>query len=135
MRVWAAVRNQPGSTVQEILSYLKTDKRASVASALTVLEFFEVVYSTGDGGNKSPKKYFTPFEKYDPIKASHHQYRKSTMSKTLKLNTPSIPMKMITKPVPMDTPKAGPDRIEVLFDSLTLNECRELYQRLHVFFG
>ena len=129
MRVWAAVRNQPGNTVQEILAYLKTDKRSSVASALTVLEFNEVVYSVG--GNASPKKYFTDLEVYDPIKASHHNYRKSVMNLKLPSTKPAV-----KSPKPIEVVSAtSSDKIEALFDTLTLNECRDLYQRLHTIFG
>ena len=136
MRVWAAVRNRPGSTVQEILAYLKSDKRTSVSSALTVLEFNEVVYSTRGLGNSDPKKYFTELEVFDPKLASHHRYRKNIMK--LNLNVPSIQKIPAAAPKPavkLAVVENGPDKIESLFDTLTMNECRALYQRLHTFFG
>lgn len=129
MRVWAAVRNQPGSTVQELLAYLKTDKRSSVASALTVLEFNEVVYSVG--GNASPKKYFTEVEVYVPSQASHSNYRKNTM----KLKLPSIKSPVKEPELISFITKPADDKVEGVFNTLTFNECRDLYQRLHNIFG
>lgn len=131
MRVWAAVRNRPGSTVNEIMAYIKTDRRSSISSALTVLEFNEVVYSTGDSKNVSAKRYFTELEVYDPVQASHHNYRKSVMNLKLPSTKP-----VVKSPKPIEVvPVASSDKIEALFDTLTLNECRDLYQRLHTIFG
>ena len=134
MRVWAAVRNRPGSTVQDILNYLKSDKRTSVAPILTLLEHADLVYSTGNGGFKDPKKYFTEDETFDAQKAKYHHYRKYIVNPLL--NIPKLPKKPSTKPeVISETPKTNSDRLEALFDTLTMNECRALYQRLHTFFG
>lgn len=129
MRVWAAVRNHPGSTTNELLGYLKDSNRRSVSSALTVLEFNDVVYTKEVEGGNSPKKYFTELEKYNPAQASHHRYRNKSVNKTS--TSSDYPSLMPLQPAA----PAKNEKIESLFDTLTLNECRELYSRLHSIFG
>ena len=53
----------------------------------------------------------------------------------MKLNLPNIAKSPEIKQEPVQPMLPEKDKIESVFDSFSLNECRELYQRLHAIFG
>lgn len=122
VRIWAAVRNKPGSTVAEVMEYIKNDNRGSVSSILSFLECEDVVYSVGT----HPRKYFTLLEKYElqPRKKPRPYAPRKPKDQAMD-TTPSA-----VQPEPPKT-----DRIDEVFNTYTFNECRELYRRLNDIFG
>ena len=113
-RVWAAVRNKPGMTAKEISLYFKDENPASVTSLLSNLDLNDMVYSKGNGYKQDPKKYFTDEIHFDALKAK----RKVTIK-------PLVYVPIVeTKPVINN-------RIDEIFNTLSINEGQQLYKRLH----
>ena len=127
MRVWAAIRNNPGMNSKEIWAKFPDDGQSSISSILSTLDFSDVIFSTKAPG-ETTKRYYTSHEAYPAKKAAT---RKPAVKACLELqqiklvDTPTIPQEITTTD----------HRIEGLFNTLSLNESRQLYKRLQSIFG
>ena len=124
MRVWAAIRNNPGMNSKEIWSKFPHDGQSSISSILSTLDFSDVIFSTKAPG-ETTKRYYTSHESYPAKKAAT---RKPAVKTTEVVDTYTV--NMLVPPVPQKD-----DRIEELFNTLSLNESRQLYKRLQSIFG
>ncbi len=127
MRVWATIRNNPGMNSKEIWAKFPDDGQSSISSILSTLDFSDVIFSTKAPG-ETTKRYYTSHEAYPAKKAAT---RKPAVKAYLELqqiklvDTPTIPQEITTTD----------HRIEELFNTLSLNESRQLYKRLQSIFG
>lgn len=127
MQVWAAIRNNPGMNSKEIWAKFPDDGQSSISSILSTLDFSDVIFSTKAPG-ETTKRYFTSHEAYPAKKAAT---RKPAVRCVM-------PQKETTKKYMQQIEVVPPiknDPIEDLFNTLSLNESRQLYKRLQSIFG
>ena len=123
MRVWAAVRNNPGLVGTQIAAMFKDRNPATITSSLSQLESAEMIYSLGKGYKSDPKRFYTDLEHYDPAKAfvkPVHQEEKA----------PDAPQPKIAPIEPVQE-----DLVETIMNTISLQHAHALYQRLHGMFG
>lgn len=142
LRVWAAVRNNPGLTASQIIQIFKDALPASVSSILSHLDIKGVVYSKGAGYRKDPLTYFTDMLTYEDVQTTIKNAKDKTAKRMVLVKEIPAPVVQsnspnVTTSIEVQSIKSAPvnNRIEELFNSFTMNECKELYQRLHSIFG
>jgi hypothetical protein len=126
MKVWAAVRNTPGMTSRDVWNKFPDVGQSTISSILSTLDFSAVIYSIKTPG-ETLKKYFTTYEIYPAKKLV------TRTKPTAKANYTHNDVIIEYAHIPITTPKD--DRIEELFNTLSLNESRQLYKRLQSIFG
>ena len=151
-RIWADVRNHPGTTINDIMARIGHDHRSSVSSILSVLEQVEAISSKNGYSPYTPRKYTAIWETWKPdkMRAQYRKYVSERNSGKTAKHVPKVKNREVAKdvtpettyamPIDVSTPLTGTtgkprNKIEEIFDSLSLNECRELHRRLDHLFG
>ena len=136
-RIWATVHKYPGCSLQRIAELIGEVGNISVSPALSTMNRQGIVYFTEGGAHTNPRKWFTPYEHFPSLDelplVVDPNCKKALPSMTAKILLPTL-----HNPSPrlIDFHTNGePGRIDTLIGELTMNEAKEMYQRLHGYFG
>lgn len=138
-RIWAAIRDNPGWTSEDVRKRFPDANPSSVCAALSMLELQELIYSQGAGHKSDLKRYFSKKDRYVLPKRKNavHVTEKSDICGTV-TGRYLKPIKQDADvkhhaPAPAPAPVVGD--LDDLIGNLTMNQAWAVYTKLHRTFG